>query len=427
MISSLPETSEILTLSFASLLRKIVYDKENKSLGRIVDGIVVIVPSGYPILDSILVSHGKHRSRVRLSQLNSIDNSVNLQLSLGTVEPEKPESGEIYVQRDILGCRLLDLRRQALVKAYDIRVEKIQNTWLLTGLDVHKNGWFHFGFHEHHTLRDWNEFMLLTVAPGEFYSSVALNRVHRLKPAKLADLIEEASSEEQQLLLSQLHSDPALEAHVFEEIGDEGQLRLFKSLSDENVANILARMRADDASDAVMDLPQSRRKAVLELLPEPQSRKIHALLGYNDATAGGLMGTDFIALSEEKTIQYAVSEIRRSTTQQPEALTSIYSIRPDGTLGGVLGIIRALQLDPDTLLRDAVDNDLIFALPEDNIIEITTRMSDFNLLNLPVLDRKGVLIGIVTVDDALEAAIPRDWLQRRSPLPIRQMEVPLKI
>ncbi len=420
-MSNLSETNETPILSLVSLLKKNVYDKDGKTLGRIVDAIFSYMPGGYPELDSILVRSGKYGVRIKLSQLSEIDNSASVNLISGVVERDMPESGEIYIKRDILGCRLLDLKRQALVRVYDVHIEKKQNSWLLSGLDVHKHGWFHFGSHEHHPVRDWNEFMLLKVLPNASNSTGGPNRAHSLKPAKLADLLEQASPHEQHLLLSQLHSNPALEANVFEEIGDEGQLRLFKSLTDKEVADILARMRADDASDAVMDLPQARRRPVLNLLPEPQSRKIQALLGYNEATAGGLMGTDFIALSELKTVEDALSEIRNSITQQPEALTSVYSIRLDGTLGGVLGIIRALQIDPNTLLRDAVDNDLIFAMPEDDIIAITTRMSDFNLLNLPVLDRSGALIGIVTVDDALEAAIPSDWFQRRSPLPLRQI------
>jgi len=79
--------------------------------------------------------------------------------------------------------------------------------------------------------------------------------------------------------------------------------------------------------------------------------------------------------------------------------------------------VRALQLDPNTLLRDAVDSDTVVASPEDDIVTVTTRMADFNLLTLPVLDPEGRVLGIVTVDDALEAAIPQDWYRRASGQP----------
>jgi Mg/Co/Ni transporter MgtE len=92
----------------------------------------------------------------------------------------------------------------------------------------------------------------------------------------------------------------------------------------------------------------------------------------------------------------------------------IHIIRDDGILAGTLMLVRALQSAPETLLRDAADHHLVVASPEDDIITVTTRMADFNLLSLPVVDSDNRMLGIVTVDDALEAAIPRDWVRRRS-------------
>ncbi|WP_339507126.1 CBS domain-containing protein, partial [Pseudomonas sp. EA_15y_Pfl1_P102] len=153
---------------------------------------------------------------------------------------------------------------------------------------------------------------------------------------------------------------------------------------------------------------------VIDLLPEVQKTKVLTLLGYHEATAGGLMGPEFVALSEEKTIGDALQAVRSATTHQPEALTMIHIIRDDGILAGTLMLVRALQSAPETLLRDAADHHLVVASPEDDIITVTTRMADFNLLSLPVVDSDNRMLGIVTVDDALEAAIPRDWVRRRS-------------
>jgi Mg/Co/Ni transporter MgtE len=126
------------------------------------------------------------------------------------------------------------------------------------------------------------------------------------------------------------------------------------------------------------------------------------------------MGVEYLALAEHATIQDALDLIRTSTTQQPEALTTIYSTADDGTLRGAISIIRALQTDPHRPLREVADPDPVHAAPQDDIIDVTTRMADFNLLTLPVLDESGHILGIITVDDALEAALPQDW-QRREP------------
>src|SRR6202035_1909777 len=85
-----------------------------------------------------------------------------------------------------------------------------------------------------------------------------------------------------------------------------------------------------------------------------------------------------------------------------------------GKLAGALSVIIALQADPDTPLRELADLEPIHVHPEADIVEVTTRMSDYNLLTLPVVDHDHQLIGLITVDDALEAAIPEDWHHRES-------------
>ena len=126
------------------------------------------------------------------------------------------------------------------------------------------------------------------------------------------------------------------------------------------------------------------------------------------------MGTDYLALTEDHSIQEALEQLRVAVNEQPEALVIIHSLRADGTLGGTLSLVRALQLDSATLLRDAADTQPVVAAPDDDIVVVTTRMADYNLLSLPVVDPIGRLLGIVTVDDALEAAIPRDWSRREA-------------
>jgi Mg/Co/Ni transporter MgtE len=171
-------------------------------------------------------------------------------------------------------------------------------------------------------------------------------------------------------------------------------------------------MRADDVADAIMELAQERRQPVLALLPGPQRTKVLTLLGYNKATAGGLMGTEFLALAEDTSVAEALQKVREATTHQPEALITIHCLAADGRLAGTLGLVQALQSDPAKSLREAADPNVIAASPDDDMLAVVNRMADFNLLSLPVVDEDQRLVGIITVDDALEAAIPRDWTGR---------------
>lgn len=403
-----PDTA--VSLSF--MLKNAVVDTTDKPLGRLEDAVARLRGDQYPLLTGLVIAMAGSRVFVSADDVLNIEsNRIQLRTAGAASRPFDRRDGEVLLKTDVLGHRLIDLDRIALVKAYDIRLTATTEGWAVTGLDVHKHRWFRFGGHEKHPARDWHAFLLIG-EHGSLKTRFAFSRIRRLKPAHIANIIEEASTQEQNLLLAQVHADPELEADVFEELDNDRQARLLKTRSDQDVADVLSRMRADDAADAVMELPQDRRRKVLDLLPPAQSTKILTLLGYHNATAGGLMGTDYLALPQDHSIDQALKILSNATTQQPEALTTIYSLHSDGSLAGTLGLVRALQLDPGTLLREAADPDTVFASPEDDIIAVTTRMADFNLLNLPVLDSTGCILGVITVDDALEAAIPSDWFHR---------------
>ena len=406
------------TASLLSLLKRTVIDAREQPLGRIEDAITGLQDDRYPLLTGLVLSNGGDRSVVPATDVVAIEGQpIRLREGHPPPRPFERRDGEVLLKTDVLGHRLLDMENSVLVKAYDVQLAAGAEGWSAVGLDVHRHHWFQFGAHEHHPTRDWHAFLLLTGNPTSLKSRFAANRIRQLKPAQLADIIEAASTEEQDLLLAQVHADPELEADVFEELDEDRQTLVFKSRSNTEVADVLSRMRADDVADAIMDLPQERRRTVLDLLPAAQNAKVMALLGYNAATAGGLMGTDYLALSENQSVGEALQRLREATTQQPEALNTIYALRADGTLAGTLTLVRALQLDPGTLLGDAADTDTVVASPDDDIVAVTTRMADFNLLTLPVLDVDGRILGVVTVDDALEAAIPRDWYRRASGRP----------
>lgn len=405
------QSSEALSLS--SLLKHAVVDGEGRALGKLVDVVATLRDNDYPVLAGLVIGVAGANYYVPMSDVVSIDpKAVRLRTAKIDLRPFALRDGELLLKENVLGHRLIDVGRSALVRAYDVRLAASDDGWRVTSLDVHKGSWFNFGRHDEHPARDWRSFLLLMGDNRASGLRALGNRLKRLSPAQIADIIESASTGEQDALLAQVHEDPELEADVFEELADGKQAKLLSARGDAEVAELLARMRADDAADAVMDLPQRRRQAVLDRLPDAQKTKIMTLLGFNEATAGGLMGPDFLALDESRTIADALAALRSATTLQPEALNVIHVLRSDGSLSGTLSLVHALQSDASRQLRDVVEAGLVVAAPEDDIVTVTTRMADYNLLSLPVVDAEMRMVGIVTVDDALEAAIPWEWARR---------------
>ncbi|WP_138444176.1 magnesium transporter MgtE N-terminal domain-containing protein [Sinomonas susongensis] len=404
------------SLSLSALLRQPVTDSDGHRMGTLADLIVRLRDDDYPLVTGLVVAVGSTRVFVSAADLAALGpEQVRLAVSTVDVREFRRREGEVLLSEDVLGHRLIDVSRAAFVKAYDIELTPVLDGWAATGLDVHRRRWLAVGpRHAAHPPRDWKDFEPLIGHAESAHVRQATGRIPELKPAQIADIIEEANEHEQDELLAQVHEDPELEADVFEELDEDSQSELFKDRSDAEVAEVLARMQADDAADALMDLPQERRIPVLEALPEPQRSRVHRLLGYHDLTAGGLMGTDFLALPSTATVADAFTAVRGARLIQPQALTVIYTLAPDGALEGALTLVQAVQAEPGLTLAEVADIDVVVASPGDDVIDVTTRMADFNLLTMPVISEDRHILGLITVDDALEAAIPQDWSRRES-------------
>jgi CBS domain-containing protein len=423
-------------LSLSGLLARAVIGARDQKLGNLFDVIVRLRGSDYPLVTGLVADIGGRRVFVppdKVSDWNT-DQLVLHSAKLDLREFERRE-GEVLLRTDILGHRLIDIPRARLVRAYDLELAHTGEGWVLAGVDTRPTSWWRRLLGLTHTsrdqqpesaetggepdrggCRDWKAFEALIGHEPTVLLRGRSGRLRRLKPPQLADLLEEASRDEQTELLAHVHADPELEADVFEELDEDRQSRLLRDRPDAEIAAVLARMRADDAADALTDLPQDRRKPVLELLPPGQRAKVTALLGYNPTTAGGLMGLDFLALHRDSTTAQALEHVRTAKSLQPEALTTVFALNRDGKLRGAASVVALLQADPTATLREIAEPDPVRVHPDADLITIALLMTDYNLLNLPVVDDDDQLIGVITVDDALESTVPRNW-RRREPTP----------
>ena len=214
-----------------------------------------------------------------------------------------------------------------------------------------------------------------------------------------------------------MHADPELEADVFEELDEDLATRLLGARTDQEIAEVLARMRADDAADAIAELPQRRRQPVLDLLPPGQRTKVLTLMGFNSASAGGLMGMDFIALPTMATVADALARVKESALLQPEALTSVHAVDDDGGLRGVARLVTLVQSDPAAMVIDVSDTDPVRVGADADVTDVAVLMTDYNLITIPVVDDERRLLGVITVDDVLEFTLPDDWRRREAAEP----------
>jgi CBS domain-containing protein/sporulation protein YlmC with PRC-barrel domain len=421
--ASAPQAGRAHTLHLSDLLRRPITDKGGESIGRLSDLIVRLRGADLPVVKGLVAAVGGREVYVPIEQVSSFEHDV-LRLTSAKLDLRRFErrEGEVLLRADVLGHRLIDVESAHLIRAADLELAQRGGEWVITGVDTHRRpkrllrgrSGAESG---RNVFREWNKFEPLIGHTGSALLRGPFARIRRLKPAQIADLLEAASKEEETEILGQVHADPELEADVFEELDEDLATRLLGARTDAEIAEVLARMRADDAADAVSELPQRRRQPVLDLLPAAQRTKVLTLLGFNPTSAGGLMGVDFIALPADALVRAALAQVAGAQNLQPEALTSVHVLDERGRLAGVVRLVALVQADPSARLTDVYDDDPVRVGPATDVVDVAVLMSDYNLITIPVVDEQRTMIGIITVDDVLEVTLPEDWRRREAAEP----------
>jgi MgtE intracellular N domain/CBS domain len=412
------------TLRLSGLLRRPVADSSGESIGRLADVIVRLRGTDYPLVTGVVVAVGGRDIFVPIEQVSGFaGDPLRLATKRLSLRPFDRREGEVLLRADVLGHRLIDVQNARLVRAADLELGRDRQEWVLSGVGTRRRPRRLFGLldpppqDDAAAFRDWHDFEWLIGHESSALLRGPFARIRRLKPAQIADLLENASKEEETEILGRVHADPELEADVFEELDEDLAIRLLGARTDTEIAAVLARMRADDAADAIAELPQRRRQPVLDLLPAAQRAKVLTLMGFNSTSAGGLMGMDYIALPCLATVSEALARVRESALLQPEALTSVHAVDQDGGLRGVARLVTLVQADPDARLIDVSDADPVRVGADTDITDVAVLMTDYNLITIPVVDDARRLLGVITVDDVLEVALPEDWRRREAVAP----------
>ena len=409
-------------LMLTQILKSPVLNPAGDEVGRVEDLIVKLGEGGgaYPPVTGIKVRIGGSDVYVGLSNIEKLEPG-EVRLSSPTLHTGafQRRPGEVLLAADVLGRHLMDVARGRIVQAHDLVLGHSAEGWALLGVDRSPRAMLRRLIPRRarpdlrrHAILDWKDVQPFVGHVPTAKLLMPLQRLRRLHPAQIADLVEGASHEEGEEIIQAVEGDVELTADVFEELDTEHQVEFLKSRSNEEAAKVLGRMAPDDAADLLAEFDHDRLAPVLSMMPAPQQTKLRKLLQYHPTTAGGMMNPDYISVVRGTSAADALERVRTDDKAPHQLLSTVFVTDADGKFMGSLGVVDLLRSDPTTKVEDEGALVGLRVTAGADLTDVSMMMADYNLTALAVTDTTSTLVGAISVDDVLEALVPENWRNR---------------
>ena len=409
---------------FAGLIRETLYDVDGARLGRIVD--VIVQPrERYPVVTKVVfLKKGSHeRIVVPWHMVRSASyEGFRLSMKFEHLLSQEIDPDEVSVRDRIIDKQIVDMAGQRVVRVNDLKFGAVGSEVLLTHVDIGTRGILRRMNWEHFTLGlcrllhirlperliAW-EHVQLPHEGDDIHVDESREALEHMQPADLADIAEALNAPERMALLGAMDEEVAADA--MQEMEPDLQVAIVNELSDEQASDIIEEMEPDAGADLLADLTEERAAAILNLMEPDEAEDLRQLMTYHPESAGGLMTVDYVAVNEKLTVREAM-RVLREEPEEAETVYYVYVVDNDDHLRGVMALYDLVIAPGDMKVADIMAHDVVRVHAHTQQRDVAHTAAHYNLLAVPVVDEENRLLGIVTVDDAIDAVIPTAWKKR---------------
>jgi magnesium transporter len=403
------------TLALTELLGSPVFDPSGQC-GRVRE--LALAPAEDRARVAVMIVHTKSGDRVLpFSSVVSLDGGPRTDAAISSWPTADGSEGLFMLSRDLLDQQIIDVHGRKVVRVNDVDLHQDKGNshpvLKVAGVDVGTRGAVRRLLKGvvpinalHALLRripektiPWEFVDLIETDPARRVKlKISHERLARLHPADIADIVEELAPDEREAVFETLDEEVAAEA--LEEVEPKVQKAIVESLDSERAAEIVEEMNPDAAADLLADLPEERTSEILlEMAPE-ERKEVAELLEFEENTAAGRMNTEYLALKLNANVGDAIDALRHFEGGI-ENMSAIYLIDSRGTLAGAVPLAKLVLGSPTDPLLSLTQEPLISCKEGAKEKEFAELFDKYNLQMLPVVDEQNKLTGVITSDDVI--------------------------
>ncbi len=404
-------------VSVAGLIGRPVKDLDGRDIGKLVDVVVRHGEETYPPVSGLIVKVGQHKSFIdgaRISKLTK--DEIRLSTTKINLQDFTRREGESLLDADVIDHQIVDVDGLRVVRSSDLYLAPFDREIRVVGVDISFVSFIRRVFPgairrrptpEH--VVDWASVASLADGGGVVRTSGSRAVLSQLRPADLADLIEDLAGREQGAFVELL--DPELAADALEEMEEEELQGLIRGLTSERSAELLSYMEPDESAEVLRDLGDEHRESILEVMDSSVAKQLRELVSFDETAAGGIMTTHILIVHEKDTVASALKLL--VDNRERDISDGVVVVDSKGKLIDHIQVVELVAAKSTDLLASLIGppypTSIGLETPLDEVVE---EFSNNRGSSIIVVDEKNKPVGRILADDLVDALV--DASERRT-------------
>ena len=395
-------------VSLAGLIGKPVKYQGGKEIGRLVDVVVRHGEDSYPPVSGLIIKVGQSKSFIDGARISKLaQNEIELSSAKVDLTEFTRREGESLLEADVLDHQIVDVNGLRVVRSSDLYLAPLDREIRVVGVDISFKAFIRRIFPgalgrgpiPKHVI-DWANVASLAHGTGVVKSTESRAALGQLRPADLADLIEDLAGRERNALIEML--DPDLAADALEEMEDEELQGLLRGLSAQRSAELISRMEPDEGAEVLRDLDDNHRESILLEMDVSVAKQLRKLVEFDETLAGGIMTSHMLITHEDDTVASALALLVDHKGR--DISDGIVVVDARGKLLDHIQIIELIAAKPSAKLSS------LMGPPYPTTVNLNTRLDEVidefannRGSSIIVVDEKNKPVGRILADDLVDA------------------------
>jgi len=404
------------------VLYKKVYDEYGDYIGKLWD-MYVTTEDGHPRTIGYKVKKDGEMFNFEFRNISFCEEDNKVFIKVRDAKEIIPRTYSYLLSKHLLDKQIVDINGKKMVRVNDLRMAEMSGELRVIAVDTgvialaRRLGIEKFARDMYKLMNRkpsdsliiWDNVESLEMVNDNLKLAVPYQKLSKLHPADLADILEDMDSIYRNKVFESLEQN--LAADTLEEIDPEIQADILEGISQTKAVEVLDSMPNDEIADILDEVDEETAEQILMNMEKEDADEVRELMNYEDEAVGSIMNTDFIAFNVNITSGETI-ELLRELKPDDEVAYYIYIMDEEEKLQGVVSLRNLVISTPDSKLKDIMDPGVIKIRDNELIDEAIELAVKYDLLSLPVVDSEEKLCGIVIMSDIIDEVLLPTWRRR---------------